>query len=352
MSFNSSSLKSIFERSPTVGAPYKTFASKSATTSKTEFEAQKEASRIKWLKENDNSINADWSLGSGLAFSAVVGSATVLIGDALVSLAEKMAEDVPVPTTPPVTKIAPHVPLPDSVIKPLPSVQSVYTPDNSPSLLMGTMQSSEMVATSIGQLTQVLSNNHAEYMGVLASKIQNDFDASQNLNNNIMSLNVIMATILQSLSDSTNTNTIASTIGALGNVIEPISSSIQNRPTPNVNVSVPPPDNKGIEDAIAPISSWAVSAKLREDFLQTPRSHTDSDGDIIHGGSPMEVKADKDAQHHKLLDDQNTIKIDNDDFNPMSLLGLPLIPFVGREVVFDKNTNHDMNPFSLFHEVL
>lgn len=316
-----------------------TYKTKNITTDSKAFQ--------KW-KSSDLPLEPDWGISPTAIFSTIgIGALVKMVGDVLVDktkpVYEKLAfiddSKAPILPTPEKHVIAPTKPLPLTVTKPLSPLQSIYTLDNSPSLLMGTMQSAEMISTSIGSLCQIISDTHIEHMSVLASKQQNDFIASQELSKNLDALNVILSAIAQISAE-------------LITPLTEVAQAVLNIPQTNVNFSAPPPDNTGLVNAMTPISEWAVSAKAREDFLQTPRNHSDSDGDIIHGGSPMEVKADKDAQHHKLLDDQNTIKIDNDDFNPMSLLGLPLIPFVGREVVFDKNTNHDMNPYGLFHEVL
>ena len=323
------------------------FLNKSNTAYKTKNITSDSKAFEKW-KASDTPLEPDWGISPTALFSTIgIGALVKMAGDVLadktVPAYKKLvpSEDTkqivaPIPSN---HTIAPFNPLPTTITKPLPSSQSVYTPENAPSLLTGTMQSAEMVATSIGSLCQIISDTHIEHMSVLASKQQNDFEASRELLKNFDALNVILSALVQISAEQ---------LTPLNDVV----NAVSNIPQSNFNVNVPPPDNSGLVTALTPVSEWAKSAQKREDFLQTPRSHLDSDGDTIHSGSPMEVKADKDAQHHKHLDDQNTIKVDSDDFNPMSLLGLPLIPFVGREVVFDKHTNHDMNPFLLFKEVL
>lgn len=89
-----------------------------------------------------------------------------------------------------------------------------------------------------------------------------------------------------------------------------------------------------ISNHLSDIAQWSRSAKSREDFLQSPKHFKDSDGDIIASASPMEISADKDAQLYKNLDDKNTEKFDDNDFNsPVDVM--PIIPFIGREDSFN-----------------
>lgn len=89
-----------------------------------------------------------------------------------------------------------------------------------------------------------------------------------------------------------------------------------------------------MSQSLADIAQWSQKAKDREEFLQTPKAFKDSDGDIIISASPMEISANKDAQHYKNLDDKNTEKYEEEDFNK-PLDTIPIIPFIGREDAFN-----------------
>lgn len=91
------------------------------------------------------------------------------------------------------------------------------------------------------------------------------------------------------------------------------------------------------------MAAAADSAKAVTDFVQTPREFSDSDGDLLHSGSPMEIEAAKNAQSHKHLDDRNTERHDENDFNMPDTL--PIIPFIGRSSVLNPNGDISSNSF-------
>lgn len=100
-----------------------------------------------------------------------------------------------------------------------------------------------------------------------------------------------------------------------------------------------------MSQSLADIAKWSEKAKSREEYLQTPIDFKDSDGDVIASASPMEITANKDAQHYKNLDDKNTVKYDEDDFNaPFDAVAL--VPFIGREDVF--NTKKEVPSTNVF----
>lgn len=293
-----------------------------------------EAKRAKWVADSTGAmLPVDFpgispiSILSGVA----VAGAVKIIGDALADTAKPVYEKIldtkkdTVPVAPtPSTTVLPSVPLPSTVKTSLSPTPSVFDDTNSPSLMLGGMQSAEMISASIGSLCQILSDNHKEHMAVLGSQIQNDFDSSKELNSNINALNVILASLTQIVYESPK----------LAEALQPLADAVTNIPPANVNISNPAPDNSVLAEALAPVSQWAVLAKNREEFLQTPMSRHDSEGFALSSLSPMELKADKDAQIHKHMDDQNTYKVDGDEFNPLTTL-LGLIPFVGRDNTFN-----------------
>lgn len=102
---------------------------------------------------------------------------------------------------------------------------------------------------------------------------------------------------------------------------------------------------KHISQSLADIAEYSRIAKVREEFLQTEKEFKDSDGDTLVSASPMEVSAMKEAQALKNLDDKNTFKYDEDDFNSPFDSAL-LVPFIGRQDVYNPDHQEPSeNPF-------
>lgn len=123
-----------------------------------------------------------------------------------------------------------------------------------------------------------------------------------------------------------------------------LNKSMKNYYDNALNTNVPEA-TVAMSQSLADIAKWSNKAKDREEYLQTPKDFRDSDGDVIFSASPMEISANKDAQHYKNLDDKNTVKYDEDDFNaPFDTVAL--VPFIGREDVF--NTKKEVPSTNVF----
>lgn len=97
--------------------------------------------------------------------------------------------------------------------------------------------------------------------------------------------------------------------------------------------------------AVAPIAQWADKAKVREEFLSTPSVIKDLDGNTIAQTSPMELSATKDATIAREKTDTINFEVDESDFPLMDFL--PVLPFVGREYVFNPDFSlPTANPFT------
>lgn len=93
------------------------------------------------------------------------------------------------------------------------------------------------------------------------------------------------------------------------------------------------------------ISEWAIQAKAKLDFELNPREVNDLDGNPLANLSPVELQTIKNASDARLRTDQNNLELDETDFPSFDYL--PILPFVGRESIF--NPNHETptsNPFS------
>lgn len=84
-----------------------------------------------------------------------------------------------------------------------------------------------------------------------------------------------------------------------------------------------------------PLMAWATSAKVVSDYMGTPKSISDLDGNLVAETSPMEVQAIKNASDARHKTDINNETFDDTD-NPLSSFDLmPLLNFVGRGDTFD-----------------
>lgn len=436
-----------------------------------------------WVEEY--SVISSSTLNSLLGATAA-GSMAALVGDMVAKGSVKAADLLTNGGTSEALRdiasgVAPSgVQLPESFTLPASSGFN-FNPENSPPLFAGLMQSSEMIALSIGSLTQIVADNHLQHMQVLAAQVQFESEA---MGRQILALESIAASLLVLADDTKNVtvsdaikelgfsssdalNAVASAVSskepvsvqefkfdptgivnALSNLIasnglqmnelktsvdglstsftdssstvataisesafkspllEPLSLSLSDslsslsyavsgalqtvsdsvvssaRPPvdlfpvvaslnnlvyttqtgtdkiANSNASQPVVENhinfdlapvtSALEEGFAAqtessdrisanlskVSDWAVLAKTRESFLQTPKTVLDSDGDFVASAlSPLEIQAQKDAQHLKNLDSQNTYKVDESDF-PIPQ-NLPILPFRGREEIFN-----------------
>lgn len=103
---------------------------------------------------------------------------------------------------------------------------------------------------------------------------------------------------------------------------------------------------EAIATAVAPIAEWAQKAKVRETYMTTPTIVRDLDGNAIKENiAPMELAVLKDASIAREKTDTINFEVDESDFP--SFASLPIIPFVGRENIFNPNFSMPTNnPFT------
>lgn len=103
---------------------------------------------------------------------------------------------------------------------------------------------------------------------------------------------------------------------------------------------------EAIATAVAPIAEWAQKAKVRETYMTTPTIVRDLDGNAIKENiAPMELSVAKDASIAREKTDTINFEVDESDFP--SFASLPIIPFVGREHIFNPNFSMPTNnPFA------
>lgn len=98
--------------------------------------------------------------------------------------------------------------------------------------------------------------------------------------------------------------------------------------------------------AVAPVSKWAEKAEVREAFLTTAVDAKDLDGNIVMKAvAPMTLTAIKDATIAREKTDTINFTVDESDFP--SFDSLPVLPFVGREHIFNPEFSMPTNnPFT------
>jgi len=97
-------------------------------------------------------------------------------------------------------------------------------------------------------------------------------------------------------------------------------------------------------DYLKNIADSADSSKTRNDFLMTPQTVHDLEGNSITSGHPEQLKAEAHANATKFHSDTNNDSYDVDDIPFLDLL--PIIPFVGVSSSFDKSIPILQNPFT------
>lgn len=101
-----------------------------------------------------------------------------------------------------------------------------------------------------------------------------------------------------------------------------------------------------LTSAVAPIAGWAEKAKLREEFLTTViPAVKDLDGNtVMENITPLAVTLAKDAAIAREKTDTINFEVDETDFPSMDFL--PVLPFVGRESIYDPaHQTPSSNPF-------
>lgn len=98
--------------------------------------------------------------------------------------------------------------------------------------------------------------------------------------------------------------------------------------------------------AVAPVSKWAEKAEVREAFLTTAVDAKDLDGNIVMKAvAPMTLTAIKDATIAREKTDTINFTVDESDFP--SFDSFPVLPFVGREHIFNPEFSMPTNnPFT------
>lgn len=214
-----------------------------------------------------------------------------------------------------------------------------FSESNSPAMGAGIMQSSEMISQAIASLTQIMYEDGLRRDSISAQSMANQFEQNERIITNLIAMNIFM----ERISDNLDTYSTAESLNALVEPLGAVAGAVANLPQTN-DINITNLQDIPVTD-MSLVNQWAEVSKQNELFKQTPINITDSDGDLLSNMSPQELRAKKDAQLQKHIDDKNTYSEHEDNFNPLSLLGLVTMPFVGRESVFDKDANISVNPF-------
>lgn len=226
---------------------------------------------------------------------------------------------------------------PSPIPNPFSPAEFSFNDNNSPALLAGLMNGSEMVAQSIASLCQITMDDNLRRDQVLASGIQ----IFQDLIAPLVVATVSIAQSLEGIVENLNTFATAESINALVEPLGAVVGAVANIPQTTLettNTSTAQPD-------LSHLNEWASLAKQNEQFKQQTQAFYDSDGAKIAEMSPQQLRAQKDAQLQKNLNDHNTVKFEDDDFSPPMWTGNLFMPFSGREITFDISKPIGSNPF-------
>lgn len=104
--------------------------------------------------------------------------------------------------------------------------------------------------------------------------------------------------------------------------------------------------NSKARDYYDSMKKWSDTAVVKEEFLTTPTTVKDLDGNVVAVDiAPIALTAVKEATIAREKTDTINFEVDDSDFP--SLDTLPIIPFVGRESIFDLGTSvPSSNPFT------
>lgn len=94
------------------------------------------------------------------------------------------------------------------------------------------------------------------------------------------------------------------------------------------------------------LAQWATSAKVVSDHAQTEQDIRDLDGNLVARSAPMSMSATYQATKARTATDVNSQEFDLSDFNPISSLGLSILPFVGQSSIYNHDWTDSGNPFS------
>lgn len=130
--------------------------------------------------------------------------------------------------------------------------------------------------------------------------------------------------------------------------LEQISSSLQLIASASIDsvnkqtdTSLPSED---LLSHLSKLSSFAESAKVRNDFLMEEQTFYDLEGNAITSAHPEQIKAQSSANQTKFHSDTNNDSFD--DIDLPSLDSLSILPFVGGSDVFDFSKSLTSNPFT------
>lgn len=136
---------------------------------------------------------------------------------------------------------------------------------------------------------------------------------------------------------------------ALVTSIDQISQSLQvivSASIDSLNKTSPEPVDYSAH--LEKMANYSESAKVREDFLMSPQTIEDLEGNPITTAHPEQLKAQAHANATKFHSDTNNDEYNADDLPLLDLL--PIIPFFGVSSSFDKSISISENPF--LHKIL
>ncbi|MDD4949640.1 hypothetical protein [Sulfuricurvum sp.] len=303
----------------------------------------------------------------------------------------------------PTTPFEPHFNYPASTAPQYQPQAFIYNPDNSPPLVSGIMNSSVMIAKAIDGLSTTLKESFDLQNGLALQNMTNSYeqnersiasilaianfvnDIANNLNEytTLDGLQKVADSIAQSQPIVNNQQNVNLDVTPVGYAIDNQTKSLESQTKTfeqkwNEIIAVQKQVNDTIGNTLnyAPLteaintqtafhadvataireqttshgthlenlSNWASTAHENELFKQAPQTHLDSEGFALAPEmSPQQLQAYNNAQNVKLTDDKNTIKIEDDDFRPLPDPSsfFPFIPFVGRDYVFNPDTEID-----------